>query len=318
MLFLIIGDPHFKSDNSFDTELLCAQILAVPNINVIVLMGDQLHRFEKIDLYPLLRVTQFLTELRKKDIELFILIGNHDRPNKDIFLTDEHAFNSFKAWPRTHVIDTVTKWQQFLFIPYVPTGRLNEALLTCGFSHPLDVKAVFMHQECFGAQMGGIVSITGDVWPKDAPLAFSGHIHDYQELQSNFIYVGASLQQGYSDQVAKTVSTYNFTTGEHVRLPIQIPRCLCLTIAAQELLSFQVPVMTRLKLKVKGDSKLIRKMMQNHHVVAMIANGVKIVIIDESSNIIPPKVIRSSLRERIEKQISSDAALIRLFTKLFP
>ena len=137
---LCIGDPHIKSDNSLETDLMVSklqELIIIEDPDFIIVLGDILHYHERIPMYTLKRATAFLKALHDSGKPIYGLIGNHDRPNNNIFLTDEHAFNSFKIWPRIKIIDDVTiiseigrdgNTHQFLMVPYVSVGRFNEAL----------------------------------------------------------------------------------------------------------------------------------------------------------------------------------------------
>lgn len=234
---LAVGDLHFKADNSDQTNRLCIEVCKVirennKNLKAVVVLGDILHRHDKIDLFSYHRAIRFLTTVREEldrlseissfPIKLFVLIGNHDRPNNTTFLTDEHAFTGVKLWKNTIVVDTPKEYSfgehNFLFVPYVQPGRFFEALGP--FSEGVVNKSyscVFAHQEFKGCKLGPIVSTEGDVYPLDASLCVSGHIHEYSCPQPNIIYVGTPFKTGWSSCVYPiheegSVSLLGFTT----------------------------------------------------------------------------------------------------------
>jgi hypothetical protein len=230
---LVIGDPHFKADNALETDLMTLKLVDLvlqeqPDFTVV--LGDTLHTHDLVRLDPLCRATDFFRKLRDVNNHLYVLIGNHDRPNNACYLTSDHPFNSLKDWRQTtvvdrvqtatHVVRSIGKKVAFTFAPYVPVGRFAEALLTVGLSTdptadtaiiPLkQMSSVFAHQEFKWAKMGAIVSEHGDPWPIGAPLCVSGHVHDYDELCSNLVYSGTPIQHGYADKPDKTVSILHF------------------------------------------------------------------------------------------------------------
>jgi DNA repair exonuclease SbcCD nuclease subunit len=220
---LAIGDLHFKADNSEQTYRLCTEICKIikteeseggaKDLDGVVVLGDILHRHDKIDLFSYHRAVRFLMTIRDeldrleikdgKTRKLFILIGNHDRPNNTTFLTDEHAFTSAKLWKDTIVVDKPIEYtftsddekHKFLFVPYVQSGRFFEAISSLSFEK---TKAVFAHQEFRGCKLGPIISTEGDVYPLDAPLCISGHIHEYSKPQPNIVYVGTPFKSCWS------------------------------------------------------------------------------------------------------------------------
>lgn len=227
---LAIGDPHFKNDNGETTEELTIKTLnlikdKINTLDAVVILGDILHRHEKIDLHPFYRAMGYLQQIHtlltsysKRNIFLYIIIGNHDRSNNRVFMTDEHVFNPLKQWKNTIVADKALlhsprKDFQILLVPYVPPGRFQEAYETVISEKDLQrkVNLVLAHQEFHGAKMNLITSNEGDPWDSLKPLCVSGHIHDYQILKSNLIYTGTPIQHGFADVGKKTVSIYKFT-----------------------------------------------------------------------------------------------------------
>lgn len=227
---LAIGDPHFKNDNGETTEELTTKTLdliraRIDTLDAVVILGDILHRHEKIDLHPFYRAMGYLQQIhnllsdyKKKEIFLYIIIGNHDRSNNRVFMTDEHVFNPLKQWKNTIVADKALlhkprKDFQVLLVPYVPPGRFQEAYESVISEKDLEkrVNLVLAHQEFHGAKMNLITSNEGDPWDSLKPLCVSGHIHDYQILRSNLIYTGTPIQHGFADIGKKTVSIYNLT-----------------------------------------------------------------------------------------------------------
>lgn len=181
----------------------------------VVVMGDLLHRHEKVNSVVLCKAVSFLRAIRdalKDSSNLYLIIGNHDRPNNSDFLTDLHPFTAIKGWDRTVIVDSTMKVcineTSFLLVPYVYPGRFFEAIAKV--ETPLDVAAVLCHQEFYGCKMGAIKSTVGDKWPTDYPLVISGHIHDYQVPQRNMIYIGTPVQHGFGGATGKTVSIFQF------------------------------------------------------------------------------------------------------------
>lgn len=229
---LTIGDPHFKSDNGESTLELCDKTISLleerlrkKSLDVIAILGDILHRHEKIDLHPFHRAMSYLERIHDiitlhnssstDKVFLYILIGNHDRSNNRDFMTDEHVFNPLKKWNYTLVADkalihTPKPMFKVLLMPYVPPGRFKEGYnyVVSDESLEKDFCLVLAHQEFHGAKMNLISSHEGDPWDSLKPLCVSGHVHDYQVLKSNLIYVGTPIQHGFADVGKKTVSIF--------------------------------------------------------------------------------------------------------------
>jgi DNA repair exonuclease SbcCD nuclease subunit len=226
MKALIIGDPHFKVKNAEESQKMCNaiyQICEKENFDFIVDLGDTLDTHETMHLDPFNSAITFLQKLSVY-APVYVIIGNHDRPNNSVFCTQEHPFNALKFWPRVKVIDDtlleIIQGYKFMFVPYVPPGRFEEALnrvtdFADGKLQPInwkdDITCIFAHQEFKDAKMGAIKSVEGDTWPLDYPFTISGHIHDYDYLQSNIIYTGSPIQHGYGDKPDKAVMICEWT-----------------------------------------------------------------------------------------------------------
>ena len=238
----VIGDPHFKTNNIEECNLMCDQIIDQLDIckpDAVVCLGDVLDRHETIHVGPLLRSIQFFEQIESK-YKLYILIGNHDRPNNQVFMTDEHPFTALKLWQNTTIVDKTFEDRignhSFVFVPYVPPGRFMEALENTNFQN---ARAIFAHQEFYGAKMGMTTSIIGDKWDINFPLVVSGHIHDFQSIQDNIIYTGTPLQHAYGDNEDKGVFLFNFleesSNFNFEKIVLDIPKKKIVHISANDL-----------------------------------------------------------------------------------
>tara|TARA_R110000868_G_scaffold280075_3_gene540155 strand:+ start:97 stop:1137 length:1041 start_codon:yes stop_codon:yes gene_type:complete len=219
---LLIGDPHFKTSNALETTQLHKSSLQYlksnPSIDFVVVLGDILHCHEKINTQPFCRAVNFLTDLANER-ETFALIGNHDRINNNVFLTQEHPFTGLKEYKNLHIVDTTLYFSHsssqgednlFAFVPYVPNGRFKEAL-EINKKNESDKNeyekciGIFAHQEFMGSKQGAYVSEDGDEWEENLPPVFSGHMHEYQRLQKNIFYPGIPFQHGFGDSDDKAI-----------------------------------------------------------------------------------------------------------------
>lgn len=188
---------------------------------LVVVLGDVLDTHSKIDQIPAKLAVEWLGKIAKLS-RLVLLIGNHDRVNDEDFLTDQHPFTALKQWDNTLVVDSgrpvPVEGFRLYAMPYVPCGRFEEGLRESfrrnGMPDDLfeetlkQTHLLLAHQEFRGAKMGAFVSEKGDVWPLDAPLVVSGHIHDAQTPQPNVRYIGTPLQHAFGDTRDKTVSFF--------------------------------------------------------------------------------------------------------------
>jgi len=360
LTLLAIGDPHFKGDNGAETAAMDTQLRTLISRNspdVIVVLGDILHKHEKVDLHPFHRAQAFLEGLHASmgpDCTLIILIGNHDRPHNKVYLTDEHVFGPLKQWSRTHVIDTVQRLEMkgfhFVAAPYVEAGRFREALATVGAAdaenyqlHGVDV--VLAHQEFHGAKMNTITSHEGDPWPETAPLCISGHIHDYQRLQSNLIYTGTPIQHGYADTQDKTISLFTLYSPQtphesspssscdrspiserlkwtEQRITLQIPRRIQVTLTPEQLMTYVPPTDTHVKIKLEIDAARVDAVMKLPEVQTLLARGVRIIAMPTITNPVVsliPIAVRKPFHQRLAEAIALCEVDVRNISQaLFP
>ena len=207
---LCIGDPHIKYTNIPRSKEMIESVISLVKErkpDIVVVMGDTLDRFEDVKTTALCLAVDFIDRLSKL-VKVYLLIGNHDYPNPNVFMNAPHPFTALHRWDSVVVVDKVIthniSGHDLTFVPYVCTGRFVEALNTT--DNWINSKVIFAHQEFQGCQMGAITSINGDVWDTSFPEVVSGHIHDYQQCQNNILYIGCPIQHTYGDTNIKTVS----------------------------------------------------------------------------------------------------------------
>lgn len=145
--------------------------------------------------------------------------------NNQQFLTDSHAFNAFKNITNVTVCDHPIVYEhagnKFVYCPYVPPERFQEALRTLESEGKSwrDATCIFAHQEFYGCRFNPVATSTeGDIWPDDFPLVVSGHIHNEQRLQSNIYYTGSSMQHAFGENPNKTIALLTFKPGSKFKL----------------------------------------------------------------------------------------------------
>ena len=262
---LLIGDPHFKISNKLETDQLFEEtkkyLDKINLIDFIVVLGDILDTHEKVHVQPLCRSILFIKMLSSYK-KTFILIGNHDRINNNVYMTEEHPFTSLKKSNENIVIvDKTLTYQDFMFVPYVPNGRFKESL-----KEEWENKiAIFAHQEFKGCKMGAIISEDGDVWEEDNPPVFSGHIHDYQVTQKNICYTGTPFQHSFGDNGDKGIFLLRISDKdqwnlEKIKLDIVKKKIVKMNISEFE--DFMPQENCLVKVELEGDPLVIKKILE--------------------------------------------------------
>jgi DNA repair exonuclease SbcCD nuclease subunit len=263
---LAIGDQHFKVKNVLDVEQLIKRVTKLVKQlkpTFVVLLGDLLHNHEKLHVVPFNLATKLITSLARLS-KVFLLVGNHDYCNNSQFLTTKHPFNAFKKINNVTVCDRVIIREfsncKFVFCPYVPPDRFEEALDTVhdkGKSWD-DADCIFAHQEFYGCKFNPTTaSIDGDVWPDNYPLVVSGHIHNAQKLQDNIYYVGSCMQTAFGESSKKTVAYLTFQKGKEYKMQkidLELRKKKIVHLETAEAEDYQPPENVHIKLVLTGTS----------------------------------------------------------------
>lgn len=321
---LAIGDLHFKINNLNDMDILCDKIfkwLDNHNVDFIVLMGDTLDNHGIVYIEPLCRAVTFIQKLSKTQ-KVFLLIGNHDRKNNKKFEFNEHPFTSLKTEKNLTVVDDIhceyIKSKKFVFVPYVFPGLLLKQLSKVEWK---DSCAIFGHQEIKGCSMGSITSNEGDEWNSDYPLLISGHIHVYQKLQPNMIYVGTPIQHSYGEHDKKTISLFKFNENDFIekRIDLKPPRKLLLNITDDEFEQLDISGdFSHTKIKITTSLEKIKSIKKSLKYKKLIDSGVKIGFLKESIDLNSHESFnpdQMDFPKIIKDQISHDPKMLFFFDK---
>lgn len=293
MKVLLIGDPHFMISNINETRRYTKKIVALiksEEPRFIVVLGDVFHTHEKKHILVEKEVTHFLKSISDL-VKTYLLVGNHDMINSQQFLTTNHAFTAYRYWENLVICEKPVYMKlddkQFIFTPFVPPGRLIEALETLISNHDVrssnehlnteqitrdtytKVDCIFAHQEIYGCRFNPTtLSEDGDRWLETNPMLISGHIHDEQWVGDNVYYPGSSMQHGFSESGEKIVAIADF--GEKIsfeRFDLGMRRKRIMYVNVEDLANITIPENENIKLVIKGTAeeiKTIRKREDYH------------------------------------------------------
>jgi DNA repair exonuclease SbcCD nuclease subunit len=166
--------------------------------------------------------------------------------NNQQFLNTNHWMNILKEWENIEVVDEVKICEYdgefFVFVPYVPPGRFEEALNTIQKDWK-KATCIFAHQEFYGCKMGAITSLDGDHWPIDYPRVISGHIHSKDKLQTNIYYTGSAMQHAFGESEKNTVAVLEFEIGKYKckEVDLNLPRKKSVSTTLKKVIDFEIP-----------------------------------------------------------------------------
>ena len=338
MKAIIIGDPHFKVGNVPESEEMTRKLVEVAKERqpkFIVCLGDILHRHETIHVSPLMRAEHMIKEL-SKIAPTFLIIGNHDRPNNSNYLTDEHPFNSLKDWDNTYIVDKVMDVhiddKRYILVPYVPPGKFEDALNTLdnpwfrdmNNNDPNFVKPIiFAHQEFYGAKMGAIKSQAGDKWSLDKPLVISGHVHDYDRLQENMIYVGTPIQSAWGESLNKAVSLFTFGDNyswEEERIDLGLIKKVIVYLKPEDVEDYVPPEDKLVKLVIRGDDASIKMTAKLEKIKELKRKGINVVfktLMSSGKEDNKKLFIRMGYKDSLYSTVNKDPDQLKWFNELF-
>lgn len=244
MTILIVGDPHFKPSTVMDTKKLKQQTLKLikeRNVQVLVILGDVLDRHSTIHMKQLSDAISYVKEsstLLKNNrdnpqskFSVYILVGNHDIANNAAYLPKINSLLSLSLIDGVKLISTPYRETIYgidtVFAPYVPNGRLVEALQTIDVDGVNNKSVLMCHQEFKGCRLSeNVISETGDNVNSELLKQFgriiSGHIHHYSERNIDntiLTYLGTPYQISFGESEDRALGILNpDLTLERVRI----------------------------------------------------------------------------------------------------
>lgn len=281
---IVIGDVHLSGNNLSESEVAVQDIVNYVSANktsadVIVFLGDVCDKFQNLHISVLRVMNEMIRSIANsaKDIPIYIIAGNHDRPNNQHYLTNEHPFHGLAGIPTVNIVasqvlETTIKGFKLLFVPYVPEGRFEEAISDSNKSLS-GTSCIFAHQTVFGAPLGSCKSETGDKWTEDKPLVISGHIHGYSVVYHNWIYAGMAWQQHYTDSPDRAIMLVRFggktlknkandvVSYDRYKLP-SIPTKITVELTCEELKSYKLPKSADVCIKLSGTAEEIQAVLK--------------------------------------------------------
>lgn len=303
---ICIGDPHIKVQNIPEVELFVNRLEALAidkQPDIIVCLGDVLDTHERLHTLALNKACDFIDRMRRI-APTFVLVGNHDMINNQVFLNDNHWMNAFKEWDNTTIVDkvlsVVVKEEKFVFVPFVPPGRFREALDTLEEEWE-DASCIFAHQEFAGCKMGAITSIEGDKWSLTYPHVVSGHIHSRQIIQDNIYYTGSAMQHAFGESEKNIIAYLTFTLGEYEReeIDLQLPRKKIVYKDVEDVEEYVVPETDdKIKITVSGNYEQFKALKKTKKYKNLIEKGVKVIF--------KPKKIEKNEGEEQVTSVESD------------
>jgi DNA repair exonuclease SbcCD nuclease subunit len=282
---LFIGDPHIQVSNLPDVEILMERLINLATErkpDLIIIAGDLLHTHERLHTLALNKACDMVNDMRLIS-KTYVLVGNHDYIQNQQFLTQNHWMTGLKEWKNTVIVDEVMsetiRGEKFIFVPYVPPGRFEEALDTFDGDWK-DAACIFAHQEFSGCKMGAIVSVEGDKWPLSNPNVISGHIHSKQTPQPNIYYSGSAMQHAFGESEKNIIACLTFDGGEYVNdeVDLHLPRKRIIYMDVEDIDDYTPPsTEDKVKVTLTGSYEQFKALKRTKKYKSLIKSGTKVV-----------------------------------------
>jgi DNA repair exonuclease SbcCD nuclease subunit len=200
--------------------------------------------------------------------------------NNQQFLSRNHPFVGWKTY---NIVDQVVhlsiKNKNLILVPYVPDGRLQEALNTGVFDWKT-ANCIFAHQLLDGAKMGAITAKGIEEWKADYPMLVSGHIHDQQDPQQNLHYTGSSIQVSFGereDHTASLVTIGDTTVIERINLHPPTKKTVYVDMSTLREMKIPEQENTKVKLSISGDAEDFKTFKKTQQYKDLLTKGVRVV-----------------------------------------
>lgn len=288
MSILIVGDLHFKPSNERQTLIIqndIMNIISTRKIEFVVLLGDTLDSHEKINMECYNRACDLFDMIISTGVHLFVLIGNHDRTNNKVYMTNRHPFRGYnnqkgitivdKCYVHTHNLENVGLLK-FCFVPFIPDGMYMQALADCNINVE-EISMFFSHSEFEGCKINKLSKSKCDKWPDDYPLNVSGHIHDEETVQHNLIYTGTPFQHTYADTPDKGLFLMDLTTGlfSLEKIKTSVPKKVIWKIHYTQLENISLDPSLDIRLDIYGPTSYVKELMKRPDMVSKFNSVIK-------------------------------------------
>ncbi len=316
---LLIGDPHFAENNIEETNQMTEDCVKIAQkikkdkgLDFIVVMGDTFDEGEHPYSGCIYRVTKFLIALR--DVaHVYVLVGNHDRKNNKVYLTEDHCLAPFKYVPGMTIVDRchTMEWngKKVCMMPYVENGRFHEACKDCDIRIK-DYDLFFSHQEFKGCKINKLNGEDCDYWKPAYPLNIGGHIHDKEIVSDNLIYIGTGYQQSYGESTDKGIYIL-YENFELECVPLRIPKKIHLKITYKEIETVELEEGVKYKVTISGIAEDCRLLMASNRMKKKF-KGVKILYKDTRKRKAKAVVVSQSFDKRYKDLRQDDEIVNRI------
>lgn len=213
-------------------------------------------------------------------------------------------------------------------MPYVPDLMYMKALK----EYNVDINSIdtfFSHGEFEGSKLNNLLKKELDVWPIDAPLNITGHIHMFEIIQPNLIVAGTPTQLDFIDKSKKGVLLLDFIDKPKINfLELNLNKMVVLTVHYTQLESLILENDITYCLEIYGPTYYVKQLMDRPDIYNKF-KGIKRKFFEEEKNKV--KITKDDLininkdlitddsrfYNDLSKIISSDQRMYNVYLSLF-
>ncbi len=193
-------------------------------------LGDVKHAFNPVDLRVVIAFSNFLVRCKKRNIEVTIMDGNHDKlavRGKETWLPILKKLGcQVFTEPGTFQWDCM----RFFIVPFTEDKKETKRVLQrfAKVAKPED-SVLFFHDEIAGCRMNVMTRYDGhglaiaDLHADKYIAVFGGHIHLPQRITDNSYYVGSPWAHDWNEVNHKKQVIVLSNTGRFFRVPTEMP-----------------------------------------------------------------------------------------------
>lgn len=217
--FAFVADPHIENNKNLPfiikTFKWIKETLKKEDIDYLFIAGDFINSRIKIDSLALNKAVDILNDFYEDGIEVFLLLGNHEKYTR----LSNFTINSIKPFEKhSHIIDDFTILQgdnyNLFCLPSIENNKELQEAVEKIVIEPGKYNILLGHQSILGATSNDLFNITdktglsADIFSK-FDRVFMGHFHKRQQI-GNVLYIGSPVQLSFGEEFSeKGVTIWN-------------------------------------------------------------------------------------------------------------
>lgn len=244
---ILVNDLHLDKENGELVKDIFRQLVSLCKeckTHNIICGGDVFTNRSGQPLSCLTDWKEILSMLKKEDITIHVIPGNHDKTSGD----DERSYLDVYSEPNVCLYRKGTCVYlgdvAYLFIPYFKNERWLEEykrevdyMNTCDDVINDSPRILISHIGCDGVRNNDGTLVESPIKPsmlKSWNKVLLGHYHNASKVGDNVFYTGSAYQNNYGENVTDKGFTLIYNDGSIKFVPSKFPKYICKKIQATD------------------------------------------------------------------------------------